>query len=239
MTAGKSVRRGIFGARPVARISSGVMLAVWMLATHTMGATPEVPKTARQLVDRAREAAMAGDSARQFALLRQAVRIEPDDQVARWQLGQIQVDGRWMTVEEAQRHAAAEPAQARYRELRAEHGESLEGQLALARWCRRNNLDDEARFHWASVLSVQPGNEEALALFGHALAQRATGLRDDVAKSKERMREWKRAAKTSGTSSVSKWERAVAGDDVAAQTAALDGNPRTEGRRRNPGDGRS
>ena len=103
-----------------------------------------------------------------------------------------------MTVEEAQRHAAAEPAQARYRELRAEHGESLEGQLALARWCRRNNLDDEARFHWASVLSVQPGNEEALRSLDVRWHNGQLASRDEVAKSKEQMREWKRAAKTVG-----------------------------------------
>ena len=44
MNAGKSVRRGFVGARPVDSNISGVMLAVWMLATHTYGATPELPK---------------------------------------------------------------------------------------------------------------------------------------------------------------------------------------------------
>ena len=47
-------------------------------------------------------------------------------------------------------------------------GDTLEDQLVLARWCRKNRLDDEARFHWASVLAHDPDNDEA---------QRALGIR--------------------------------------------------------------
>ncbi len=130
MNTGKVIRRGIAMPRLITQGRAGVMLAVWMLAANTYGTTPDVSQTAKQLVDSAHEAAIAGDSAR-ICPAAQAVRIEPDNPVARWELGQIQVDGRWLSVEEAQRQAAADPAQARYRELRAESGETPEGQLAL------------------------------------------------------------------------------------------------------------
>ena len=31
-----------------------------------------------------------------------------------------------------------------------------------ARWCTRNGLKEEAKFHWAGVLATQPSDEEAL-----------------------------------------------------------------------------
>ena len=55
---------------------------------------------AARLVDQAREAELEGDTAQQFALLREAVRLAPDYQAARWQLGQLEVDGEWLAAEE-------------------------------------------------------------------------------------------------------------------------------------------
>jgi hypothetical protein len=197
------------------------MLGGWMLVASTNGATPIGAKTAHQLVGEALDAAVVGDAARQFKLLREAVQLEPDKPAARWQLGQIQVDGRWLSVEEAQRQAAADPAQVRYRELRAEHGERPEGQLALARWCRRNDLKDEARFHWASVLAVQPGNEEALRALNMRWHNGRLAARDEVTRSKEKLRAAKREAKE-WAATARRWQRAVAGDDTVARDAALE-----------------
>jgi hypothetical protein len=103
-----------------------------------------------------------------YALLHEAVRVAPDYSLARWQLGQIKVGSEWLSLEEAERRAAADPRQANYRERKALVGETPQGQLELARWCRGNNLNEEARFHWASVLAVDANNREAL---------RATGMR--------------------------------------------------------------
>src|SRR5262245_18063993 len=45
-------------------------------------------------------------------------------------------------------------------------GEAPQAQLALTRWCRNNKLVDESQFHWASVLSADPNNREALRAVG-------------------------------------------------------------------------
>jgi hypothetical protein len=197
------------------------MLTGWMLCAYAEAATPAAAETAKQLVDKAREAAMAGDQARQFALLRQAVRIAPNDAVARSQLGQIQVDGQWMAVEEAQHRAASDPKQVHYRKLRQEHGESPEGQLALARWCRRNDLDEEARFHWASVLSVDPVNQEALRAVDMRWQNGQLITREDLARQKRQLRQANLAAKRWATK-VAKWRRAVSGNDSAQREQALE-----------------
>jgi hypothetical protein len=117
---------------------------------------------AARLVEAAGEAEADGNTAGHFAMLREAVSIAPDYQPARSKLGQIKVDGEWLAIEEAQRRAAADPKQAIYRKLRREHGDGPDAQLELARWCHRNDLDDESRFHWASVLSIDPNHKEAL-----------------------------------------------------------------------------
>ncbi len=124
------------------------------------------PTTVGQLIDAASQAKIGGQAAMAYALLHEAVQIAPDNSLARWQLGQVNAGGQWLSIEEAQRRAEADPRQTRYRERKAMMGDSPQAQLALARWCRGNNLEDEAKFHWESVLSVDPRNREVLRGIG-------------------------------------------------------------------------
>jgi hypothetical protein len=162
-----------------------------------------------------------GDTAQRFALLREVVRTAPDDPLAHWQLGQVAVDGKWLAAEQVQRGAARDPRQAEYRQLRRRLGESPVGQLSLARWCRRNNLAAESRFHWASVLSVHPTNDEALRALDMEWHDGRPMTRNDIAATKQQAREAKRAAKR-WSPLVSRWKRAVSAGDSAKQEAVLD-----------------
>ena len=136
---------------------------------------PSFPKPRRQLVDGSTQAAIAGDSARQFALLRQAVRIEPNDPVARWQLGQIQVDGRWMR---SRKHSARLPP-IRLKLViascgpnrRKPGGSTGPGALVSQKQSRRRSSVSLGQRAFSST-----GNEEAHALLGYALAQRPTRI---------------------------------------------------------------
>src|SRR4029079_12267745 len=122
--------------------------------------------TVDRLLDEAVRAKSSGQPAVAYALLHQVVRIAPDNSLARWQLGQVKVDNEWLSVEESQRRAESDPRQAKYQERKETLGESPQDPLALARWCRGNKLEDEARFHLSSVLSVDPNNKEALRVAG-------------------------------------------------------------------------
>jgi hypothetical protein len=177
--------------------------------------------TADRLVEAARLAELEGDTARHFALLRQAVRIAPDYKPARWQLGQVLVDGEWLPIEEAQRRAAADPRQAQYRDQRQLLGVSAEGQLALARWCRKKDLHDEAQFHWASVLAVEPNHEEALRAVDRRWHNGRLLTAEEIAQQKEQLRQSKQAAKR-WSPSVARWMRDVAGGDPGRRDAALE-----------------
>jgi hypothetical protein len=74
----------------------------------------------------------------------------------------VRVDGELMPLDEAVRIKAADPKQKSYREMRSAKAGTPEGQLELARWCRKQKLGEEERLHWWTLLSMQPGNPEAI-----------------------------------------------------------------------------
>lgn len=185
------------------------------------GNSDQTPATAVQLIRQSADAAASGNTARQFALLRHATRVEPDNPLPHWHLGQLKIDGQWVAVEEAQRRAAADPRQAEYRKLRAEYGASPAGQLALARWCRKHAMQDEAKFHWAAVISLQLNNAEALGAVGRQwyagqllTLDEIKELRAEIRAAQQAIRPW--IAKTAV------WQRAVSGATGMTRQEALD-----------------
>jgi len=192
-----------------------------LIAGQTFGAAGDASKAeADRLVAAAVKAELEGETARSFTLLHDAIRVDPDNRLARAQLGEIKVDGKWMSAEEAQRRAAADPLQKEYRERRRAAGENAQGQLALGRWCRKNNLGAESEFHWFNVLSVDPKNDEALRALDLRWQKGRLVSRAQSAQNKDQLKEAKRAA-ARWESKLVKWRRAVSGRDVAAHDAAL------------------
>ena len=147
-------------------------------------------------------------------------RIDPENQLATWQLGQVKVDKQWMAVEEAQRRASADPLQDEYRERRTAAGDRAKEQLAVAKWAHKNGLTDEALFHWAQFLAADPKNEEALAALDLHWQNGRLMSREQIADYKAQMRDAKRAAERWSPKIVG-WRRAVSGQDSAARDAAL------------------
>jgi Pretoxin HINT domain len=201
--------------------SAALLLAVLSLAVPAgvVGAKNQdrATTTANQLLDAAGRAKADGQSGQAFALLHEAVKLAPENSVARWQLGQVKVGKDWLSVEEAQRRADADPRQAKYRERKDSLGDTPQEQLAMARWCRGNDLVEEAQFYWASVLAVDPSNKEAL---------RAVGMRWHAGelKSPAQIREEKEAASKTKQSNrqwavkVAAWSR-----DLSEKESKRDG----------------
>lgn len=173
-----------------------------------------------RLVAAAAKAEIAGDTSRSASQLRDAVRIDPENRLAHWQLGEILVDKNWVKAEDAQRRAANDPRQVEYKERRKAAGASLQDQLALARWCRKASLSDEARFHWASVLAIDSKNDEALRALNLRWVKGRLVPRGQLADAKDQLRESKRAAER-WSSKMVKWRREVVGQDKNAKLSAL------------------
>lgn len=220
--------RQIFRCRgfDTAVIQNAAWIAGILFALGLAGiAIAEKPDPSRiqadRLVDQAAAAKIGGNEARAFALLHEAVSTDPNDSLARWQLGQVKVGDKWLNIEEAQRRAEADPREANYRQRREALGDSPQGQLLLARWCRANKLDDEGLIHWANVLSADPNNREALRAIGmrwfDGELKTPIQIKEDkkeTGESKAAMRRW--------TSRVAAWTRALSDKHEATPGAILD-----------------
>jgi hypothetical protein len=182
---------------------------------------PAVSAQAKQLVADALEAELSGNTAKRRVLLSAAVDAAPDFQPARWHSGQIRAGGEWLPVDQAQQAAAADPKRGEYDALRKSAGNSPNGQLALARWCRKHAFNDEAAFHWRSVLSQNPQNEEALRALGVRWFYGSLMTPDEIQTAKDSLRKSRTKAKAFEPT-VAKWERMLAAGDLASRKAALD-----------------
>lgn len=178
------------------------------------------PSEVRRLLVDAERAELDGDSVRREALLRDALAIDADCKLARWQLGQIEIDGEWQSVSDVQRQTAADPRSAEYIALRNQFGQTAEGHLALGRWCKRQGLKPEANFHWAAVLTHQPNHEEALRELGKQWVDGRLVTYDE----RVAMQRARREARKEGrqwSAKLAGWERAISGSDVGARMGAL------------------
>lgn len=209
--------------------SAAVVKGVWFatavslslaVAIPLTAADPKTPSESERLVAAAVQAEVAGDVGQYLTLLQAAIRSDPNNKVARWQLGQVQVGRDWIPAEEAQRRSANDPLQAEYRQRRAAASDSLADQIRLARWCRDNKLNDEAELHWTVVLSHDPTNKEAqravdMLWKGGRLVNRkqSTDQKRQVQAAKDAAKYWEPM--------IAKWRRAVAGRDARAHDAAL------------------
>jgi len=198
-----------------------LIVVIVAVGSRSIGATVDAAKAkAEQLVSAAVQAEVNGDSTRSFALLHDALRTDPENKLAHWQLGEIKINNQWVAAEETQRRATSDPLQAEYRERRKQSGDSPQGQLALARWCRKSNLKEEAQFHWVNVLTIEPKNEEALRALDLRWHKGRLVPRGQMAQEKDQLRESKLAAER-WSSKIVKWRRGVSGQDMNARLAAL------------------
>lgn len=111
-------------------------------------------------------AEVVGDRDGRTRLLSDAIKKCPESSLAHWYAGEVRRDGRWVSLEEAERQAAADPRLTEYHKLRDQQAGTPAGQVVLARWCRDQGLTAESRVHWTQAIMAQPDNSEALKALG-------------------------------------------------------------------------
>lgn len=153
---------------------TGALLAValpflgtcpYAAAAEPQGALASSASAAEHLVRSALEEELAGGE-RRSELLQRALREDPDCGPARWHAGFVRQGDRWLTLADVRRAAAADEHLAGYRTLRDGYVDNAVDHARLARWCRRNRLEEEARAHWIRVLQLQPDHQEAINALG-------------------------------------------------------------------------
>lgn len=148
-------------------------LSILITFTGAASAQPPVPPLpkestvkASRLVAEALKAEARGDAQARTARLREAVVVAPDYAPAHWHLGQVNRDDRWMTIDQQADQATVDGRLAEYRKLRSRATNNPKHNLALARWCEKNQLEAERRFHLAGVMRAVPNHPDVIRGLG-------------------------------------------------------------------------
>ena len=113
--------------------------------------------------------------------------------LARWYAGEMQLQDRWMPLEEAQTEAAGEENWQEYRELRHQASNTLRDHESLARWCEKHELADLSRMHWLAVLRFDRSHRAALSALQPNQTQ--ASAKEQLAAQKKRRREQEKQAR--------------------------------------------
>lgn len=174
---------------------------------------------AQALVEQALEAEIAGDAARRAELLAAAVAADPRNELARWQRGEIKVNGLWKPLAEAERESRRDARLLEYGALRDSLGDDGDAQCKLGAWCDRHAMTTEARYHWRRALAA--GSKDADVLRGLDLVSYRDGLAP--AKAIAREKEARRRYEKKLEENVDKFRRMLreASDEPLKRAAAL------------------
>ncbi|WP_442482921.1 polymorphic toxin-type HINT domain-containing protein [Aeoliella sp. SH292] len=176
---------------------------------------------AERMTREALAAGAAGETELREDLLDQALRVAPDHAPARWAKGQIEQDGEWKSIGVVQEEARANTRRDEYQAMKSQAPEGSAAQLELAKWCQRNNLADEARYHWLNVLTADPQNKDALRALDSDWFEGRLLPRDEVADLKLDQRE-RRKAEGTWRARIAGWDRAIKSGGDEAERALAD-----------------
>lgn len=134
------------------RVLSGfLLLTATSVALHAAEA-PSRQQLAEQLVQSALESERLGNEDRRETAIREALELASDLPAANWHAARLQIDERWVPLEQAQQSAAQDETLYKYRELREKAGDDPQALESLARWCARVGLPERAEAHYGQLL---------------------------------------------------------------------------------------
>ena len=113
-------------------------------------------------------------------LLDEALALEPDHAMARWQAGQIGRPGQWISAEQVQETPRLRKKREVYEQVRSKTPVTAEGQLALANWCAERDLHLQEQAHLNRVIQLAPDHFEARFRLGYVRAPNGWVQREAV-----------------------------------------------------------
>ena len=133
----------------------------------------------------------------------------------------VRFAGENVTLDEAIRRAAADPKVVAYRSLREEYGGTPAGQLELARWCRKEGLEEEERLHWRILRTIDLEQPEAIKALGLQKFQGEWLAKEQIAQLKQE-RKLAKAAERKWKPKLKRIKQAIEHGDEAERKSALD-----------------
>jgi hypothetical protein len=125
------------------------------------------PISIQEMIDEARSAELDGRNDDHLFWTREALRSAPANPAAHWLAGEVQVDGRWTSVEAAPSAMIGDKNYQEYLRIRSKYTATARDQSRLADWCAAHRLDDQARAHFSRVVELDPNNAAAWKRLGY------------------------------------------------------------------------
>lgn len=125
------------------------------------------------------------------AAMRPAIELIPTHREALWHSGFVYdtLTNQWLRFNELPEYCGKDNRLATYRKLRDEAPQTIEGELELARWCKKYNLDSQARAHLTQILEQNPDHAEAHRELGDQLINGTWISAAEIAEAEARSRQ--------------------------------------------------
>lgn len=172
------------------------------------------------LLQLALEAELSGDNVKRQEYLAARLRATPDDPATRWHAGCVRVGDEWLQVQIAEDQVAQKGLVFEYRKLRDQYAGTVNGQVALARWCRKNKLEEHELLHWAAVLSFDPTNRDARSRLGIREYRGMLLTKTQLDEHKKSQKEYE-AALSRWKPQLRRWRKAMEGADAKEREKAV------------------
>lgn len=150
------------------------------------GPAQQAKSPAAPLFEQALRADADGQTKLRADLLREALRLDPEFQLARWHLGQVFFQGKWRSILNVGQLVSHDPRWQEYQGRVAALDDSPQAHAALARWCHDQGLESEDKWHWTKVLQADPDHREALGSLGLKRYQGGLYTEQQIAELRER-----------------------------------------------------
>ncbi len=211
-------------AKPiVARTVLAALIALPGVLSAAEFKLPASDATPAELVTAALRTELEGPSDQRNLLLEQALKLDPNYAPARWQSGYVRWDDQWLTLDEVAQRAGDDKRLDAYRQRRDAMIDTADAHRELARWCKKSQLFDESRVHWAKVLEFDAQGAEALTALGLQFHEGRLLTRQQIVEAKKLAGERLQAMRRWQPQMV-KWRKALetgTGKDYEAAREAL------------------
>lgn len=127
----------------------------------------EAADQAASMVQRALRSEIDFDIDERFRLIDEALLKNPALPEAHWARGEVRVNGKWQSLEDAAAELRTRTDLLQYEGQRSREEETVDGHVRMAEYCHKHHLAVQERAHWNAVLALEPNHAIARQKLGH------------------------------------------------------------------------
>lgn len=148
------------------RIRIGILVLSFFLIPVPGFADKKSEDSTEQICEALVDSELQVDRAGRDNYLAEAIKRNPQDARLRWHSGAIRIDRKWTDVQKIIPSTRQSERWQAYVDRRDQTPDTVAGQLALANWCRRQQLPQQERAHLQRVIEFEPDHREARTRLG-------------------------------------------------------------------------